>query len=53
MLAVERDGSLQGRVADDVAVREVLGYNAGAGFVFLGDVVVVAGGIVVGGVGGA
>ena len=41
---VEGDGFLDGAVGEHVAVREVLGYDAGAGLVFLGDVVVIGGG---------
>lgn len=51
VLLVERDGALQARVGDEVAVREVLSQNTGAGFFFLGDFVRVArgvGGVVVG-----
>jgi hypothetical protein len=36
VLLVERDGALQGLVGDQVAVREHLGEDAGAGFLFLG-----------------
>ena len=51
MLVVERDGLLQGGVADDIAVRKVFSDDAGAGFVFLRNVVLVLGGVV--GSGGA
>ncbi len=47
MLVVELDGALEGIVGDDVTVSEVLGDDAGAGLVFLGNVVGVnAGGVV-------
>lgn len=46
MLFVQRDRSLQGGVADDVAVREVFGYDARAGFVFLRDVMLIAVGVI-------
>lgn len=47
MLVVELDGALEGIVGDDVAVSEVLGDDAGAGFVLLGNVVgVCAGGVI-------
>lgn len=46
VLFVQRDRSLQGGVADDVAVREVFGYDARAGFVFLRDVVLITGGVI-------
>lgn len=48
VLVVELDGALEGIVGDDVAVSEVLGDDAGAGLVFLGNVVGVGAGIVVG-----
>lgn len=44
VLVVEGDGFLDGAVGEDVAVREVLGYDAGAGLVFLGDGVIFGGG---------
>lgn len=37
MFVVQRDCALQGGVGDGVAVGEVLGHDAGAGFVFLGE----------------
>lgn len=49
MFVVERDGALNGGVREGVAVREVFGYDAGAGLVFLGKVR----GIVRGGGGGS
>lgn len=39
VFVVEGDGFLDGAVGEHVAVREVLGYDAGAGLVFLGDLV--------------
>ena len=45
MLVVERDGALDGGVGDGVAVRQVLGHDARAGFVFLREVVVVGVGL--------
>jgi len=44
VFVVEGDGFLDGAVGEDVAVREVLGYDAGAGLVFLGDGVILGGG---------
>lgn len=44
VFVVEGDGFLDGAVGEDVAVREVLGYDAGAGLVLLGDGVIFGGG---------
>lgn len=41
MLVVERNGALNGVVADGVAVCEILGDDAGAGLVFLRDVILI------------
>lgn len=46
VLVVERDRSLQGGIADDVAVREVFGDDARAGLIFLRDIVLIAGGVI-------
>ena len=43
MFIVESDGTLEGGVAEDVAVGKIFGYDAGAGLVFLGDVMAFAG----------
>lgn len=51
MFLVELDGALDSGVGEDVAVREVLGHDTGAGFVFLGYLVVGGGGVA-SGVGG-
>lgn len=48
MFVVELDGALEGIVGDGVTVSEVLGDDAGAGLVFLGNVVGVSAGGVVG-----
>ena len=45
MLVVELDGALQRRVADDVAVCEILGEDTAAGLLLLCDLVRVALGI--------
>ena len=49
MLVVESNGTLESGIAEDIAVREILGYDAGAWFVFLGDVVAFAGFLFAGG----
>jgi hypothetical protein len=49
MLVIESDGALESGVAEDVAVREIFGYDTGAWFVFLGDVVAFAGFLFAGG----
>lgn len=46
VLVVEGDGLLDCAVRDDVAVREVLGDDAGAGLVLLGDLAGLVGGLV-------
>ena len=46
MLVVQGDGALKGGVANGVAVSEILGYDPGAGFVFLRYFLIVTVGVI-------